>query len=69
MTQALSLAIWNDEAKLPLLAEAQQDSSVAGALPQGTNIELLGQQGNLLSSEDTDQSNLLTEIWFQISGE
>ncbi len=69
MTQALRLAVWDDEAKLPVLSEARQDSAVAGEIPQGTQIDLLGQQGNQLSTEDTDQNNLLTEIWFQLDGE
>jgi len=69
MVRGLTLAVWDEDASLSLHAEAQQDSPVAGRLPQGTQIEILDQQGNFVPPEDLEEGNLLTEVWFQISGE
>ncbi len=49
--------------------EATEQSDVAGRLPQGTQIEILERQGNVLNPEDLGQNNLITEQWFQIQGE
>lgn len=69
MVQGLVLAVWDDEAALTLLSEAQQSGVVAGQLPQGTQLDILDQQGNLIPPEALEQANLMTEIWFQITGE
>ncbi len=69
MIRGLGLAVWDADAALALHAEAQQDSGEAGRLPQGTPVEILDRQGNLIAPEETQQSNLLTEVWFQIRGE
>ena len=69
MLRGLVMAVWNEEASLSLYMEAQRDSSVVANLPQGTYITILDQQGNFVSAEELEQENLLTEIWFQISGE
>jgi multiple sugar transport system permease protein len=69
MVRGLTLAVWDEDASLSLHAEAQQDSPVAGHLPQGTQIEILDQQGNFVPPEDLEEGNLLTEVWLQISGE
>ena len=67
MASGLFLAVWDDEALLSLYNEASLGSSIAGTLPQGTQIEILGQQGNFAPPEELGQENLLTEIWFKIS--
>ena len=70
MARGLILAVWDDEAFLNIQAEAQQGSVVVGQLRQNTQIEILDQQGNLIQEADMEgQSNLLTEIWFQVRGE
>ncbi len=69
MLRGLVMAVWNEEALLALHTEAQQDSPVADHLPQGTYITILDRQGNFVSPEELEQQNLLTEIWFQVSGE
>ncbi len=69
MVSGLRLAVYDDDARLSLREEAQQDSPIVGYLPQGTYVSLLEQQGNFVPQEDLDQESLITEIWFQISGE
>lgn len=69
MVQALGLAVWDDDGVLTLQEESNQESAVIGKLPQGTEITLLDQQGNLVSAEEPDESNSLTETWFKVSGE
>ncbi|MGB0387732.1 MAG: carbohydrate ABC transporter permease [Ardenticatenaceae bacterium] len=69
MGSGLALAVWDDEASLTLLSEAQQESAEAGRLPQGTQIEILSQQGNFVPPEELEEGNLLTEVWFQVSAE
>lgn len=67
MASGLFLAVWDDEALLSLNSEASLDSAIGGTLPQGTQIEVLGQQGNFVPLEELDQENLLTEVWFKVS--
>ena len=69
MFRAMTLAVWDDEAALRLHAEASAESDVAGKLPQGTQIEILDRQGNVLNLEDLGQTDLITEQWFRIQGE
>jgi len=65
MVQGLILAVYDDEAELPLLADASLGADDVGALPQGTRLDVLDQQGNLLEDEPT--SDLLTEQWFRVT--
>jgi multiple sugar transport system permease protein len=67
MTQALRLAIWERDALLSLRQEAVQASFSAGRLPQGAQVDIVDRQGNLILP-DTETANLLTEVWYQISG-
>lgn len=70
MVQALRLAVWENNARLTLRDEADLDSGLAGFLPQGTQIAILDRQGNFVDPEVlAERPNLLTETWFQISGE
>ncbi len=69
MVQGLKLAVWDDEAVLSLREEASLASDEAGQLHQGVQVEVLGQQGNLLEEANADETNLLTEIWFAVDGE
>lgn len=70
MFRGLGLAIWDPDALLALHAEPDQESAASGRLPQGTAVEILGQQGNLIPPEEVEeQSNLLTESWFLVRGE
>jgi multiple sugar transport system permease protein len=66
MFRGLTLAVWDDEALLTLHTEASQESDESGTLPQGTAVNILDQQGNLVDAEDLDEGDLLTEIWYQI---
>lgn len=65
MVQGLILAVYDDEALLPLLDEPSIDASRSAEVPQGTPLEILGNQGNLIDGELT--SDLLTEQWFQVT--
>ena len=69
MFRGLGLAVYNDEAALALQSEPSRDAATAGTLPQGTQVEILDQQGNLIPPEEAEQANLITEVWFQISAE
>jgi multiple sugar transport system permease protein len=69
MVSGLRLAVWDEEALLALHKEASQESAVAAHLPQGTGIQILDQKGNFVPEEELEERNLLTEVWFQISGE
>ncbi|MFT5193355.1 MAG: multiple sugar transport system permease protein [Cellvibrionaceae bacterium] len=66
MVRGLILAVYDDEANLALLQEANLDAALADVIPQSASIEVLGRQGNLVSEEDLGENNLLTEIWFKI---
>ena len=68
MIQALRLAIWDNDGILILREDASQESQVVGRLPQGAQVDLLGQQGNLVALGELDQTNAITERWFNISG-
>lgn len=67
MVQGLILAVFDDEANLPLLDAPNLDAAEVAAIPQGTALEVLDEQGNLLSDDD-ESVDLLTELWFQVSG-
>ena len=69
MLRGLVMAVWNEEASLSLHVEAQQSSPVVDLLPHGTYITVLDQQGNFVPPEELEQQNLITEIWFHVSGE
>jgi multiple sugar transport system permease protein len=68
MVQALRLAIWDSDGVLILRADASQESQVVGRLPQGAQVELLSQQGNLIPEGELDLTNAITERWFNVSG-
>jgi multiple sugar transport system permease protein len=67
MFQGLILAIYDDEAVLPVVDEPTLSGSEVGRLPQGASIEILGRQGNLLG--DDEGTDLLTELWYFVSVE
>jgi multiple sugar transport system permease protein len=69
MGRGLMLSVWDEDALLKIHAEARLDSPVADRLPQGTQIDILDQQGNLIPPEELAEGNLLTETWFKIRGE
>jgi multiple sugar transport system permease protein len=52
MVRGLTLAVWDDEARLSLQVEATAESDTAGTLPQGTTVDILDQQGNKVPLED-----------------
>lgn len=69
MVRGLNLAVREEGAALVLLAEPKRDSSAAGQLPRGTQVDILDQQGNTIPPEELGQSNLITETWFQVRSE
>ncbi len=69
MAQGLILAVYDDEALLTLRTEASRDAPKAGHLPQGTHLEILGQQSNRLEPGAELGENALTETWFYVRGE
>ncbi|MEM7333263.1 MAG: sugar ABC transporter permease [Chloroflexota bacterium] len=68
MVRAFTLAFYDDEASLLLQDTPSLSGNEAGRLPQGTQIAILGRQGNLLDDTSAEETNLLTELWFQVSG-
>ncbi|NNF56440.1 MAG: ABC transporter permease subunit [Acidimicrobiales bacterium] len=65
MVQGLILAVYDDEANLPILDEASLAADQVAKLPQGTSVDILGQQGNTIEGEITN--DLLTEQWFRVT--
>ncbi len=68
MFQGLMLAIFDDDAALVLVDEPSLDGDEIERLTQGTRLNILGRQGNLLTDQ-SDATDLLTEQWFLVSGE
>src|SRR5918996_6271163 len=69
MIQGLILAVREERALLTLRADAERNSTIAGQLPRGTQVDILGQQGNLIPPGEPAQGDLLTEVWFRVLGE
>lgn len=65
MVQGLILAVYDDEAVLPILEDASLVADQVTKLPQGTAVDILGQQGNTIEGDITN--DLLTEQWFQVT--
>lgn len=68
MVRGFVLAVYDDEAVLALRKDANLDSGEAGRLPQGSQVAILGRQGNLLDEAAAEETNLLTELWFWVEG-
>ncbi len=65
MYEGLRLAIWDDDAVLPLREGPGLNARESGRLKQGVTVEILGRQGNFL--EDADMAtDLLTETWYRV---
>lgn len=69
MIQALRLAVWDNDGVLAVQVEPSLESDVTGKIPQGSKIDILGQRGNLIPLEESEDANLLTETWFKVIGE
>jgi multiple sugar transport system permease protein len=69
MVQGLILAIREDGALLTLRSQADRNSTIAGQLPRGMQVDILNRQGNPIPQEELGQGNLLTEVWFRIRGQ
>jgi len=69
MLQGLILAVREDRALLTLRSEADRNSTLAGQLPRGIQVGILGQQGNPIPQEEVGQNDQLTEVWFRIRGQ
>ena len=69
MVQGLILAVREEGALLTLRSEAERNSAIAGQLPRGIQVGIQDRQGNPISQTELGQSNLLTEVWFQIRGQ
>jgi len=69
MVQGLILAIREEGALLTLHSEADRNSTLAGKLPRGMQVNILNRQGNAIPPEEVEQSSLLTEVWFQVRGQ
>ncbi len=64
MFEGVRLAVWDDDAVLPLRVGADLGAAESGRLSQGATVEILGRQGNLLA--DADATDLLTETWYRV---
>ena len=69
MVQGLILAVREERAILTLRTDAERNSDVAGQLPRGSQVGILSQQGNEIPPGESQQGDLLTEVWFQVRGE
>ena len=69
MVQGLILAVREERALLTLRSDAEHNSTIAGQLPRGTQVDILGQQGNPIPPGEVAQNDLLTEVWFKIRGQ
>lgn len=67
MARGLILAVWDNDALLPLRAEASSDSAEVGRIHQGLPVEIVTRQGNLLEGGGGNPANLLTELWFRVA--
>lgn len=68
MVRAIRLAVWDEQAVLTVREEASAQSAAAGVLPQGASIAVKDRAGNLASPEDLASGDIITEIWFRVSG-
>lgn len=69
MVRGLSLAIWDDEAFLSLHPQASVEGDSPGRLRQNSPLDVLDRQANVVDPADlAEQPNLVTEIWFNVSG-
>jgi multiple sugar transport system permease protein len=64
MYEGLVLAIYDDDAVLPLLDEPSIDAAETARLPQGATVLVLDRRGQLAGGEETE--GLLTEQWFRV---
>lgn len=69
MIQGLILAVREGRALLTLRTNAERNSPVAGQLPRGTQVDILGQQGNEIPQGEVGEGDLLTQVWFQVRAE
>ena len=69
MVQGLILAVREERALLTLRADAERNSTIAGQLPRGSQVDILSQQGNQIPAGEPEQGDLLTEVWFRVRGE
>lgn len=69
MVQGLILAVREEGALLTLRSQAEHNSTIAGRLPHGLQVNILAQQGNPIPQGEVGQNDLLTEVWFRIRGQ
>lgn len=69
MVQGLILAVREEGALLTVRSAAERDSSVAGQIPQGAQVDILSRQGNPITARAVGENNLLTEIWYRVRGQ
>lgn len=70
MVQGLILAIREEGALLTVRSEAVRTGASVGRLPRGSQVDILGQQGNPIPPEEVGTSrSLITEGWFKVRGE
>ncbi len=66
MYQGLVLAIYDDDAVLPVRAEPSLNSSEVAKIPQGTALRILDRRSQAMIEDG--EAALLTEQWFRVSG-
>ncbi|GAB4564723.1 MAG: hypothetical protein Kow0047_14720 [Anaerolineae bacterium] len=72
MARGLVLAVWDEKAHLRVWETPSQKGRVAGKIRQGTEVDILGEQGNVISPEEmasAAEEGMLTETWFYIRGQ
>ncbi len=66
MYQGLVLAIYDDDAVLPVRSEPTLDASEVSKIPQGTALRILDRRSQAMIEDG--EAALLTEQWFRVSG-
>ncbi|MDQ2692965.1 MAG: SH3 domain-containing protein, partial [Chloroflexota bacterium] len=70
MIQGLILAVREEGALLTVRSEALRIGDSVGSLPRGTQVDILGQQGNPIPPDEVGTTrSLITEGWFRVRGE
>ncbi len=67
MYQGLTLAVFDDDAVLPLLDEPAVGAAAVTRLPQGTAVDVLDRRSQPMTDEGG--GGALTEQWFRVSGQ
>jgi len=69
MVRGLGLAVYDDEAFLALRDAPSLDAAETGRLRQNSQIRVSDKRANVVDPSDLEETNLVAEIWYQVSGD